>query len=100
MSAGVRHTVANVVVRQVEVATVAAKCELQDAHSGKAKFISQRFNVRRDDAEIFGDDRQITKSNPKSIEEVAAGNFHPTPALSRRVTGRNLPACGESPKVI
>src|ERR1035437_3788658 len=59
MRARICNAVIYVVVRQVVIRRVAAKCELKDAHSGKSKVVSKLDNIGGYDAEILGDDRQL-----------------------------------------
>src|ERR1051325_451202 len=100
MCAGVDDDVAMIVVREVVVVWVAAESELQNTHAGKTEIIAQRFNVGRDDAEVFGDDGQFAESLTDGREEFPARRFDPAPALGCLVAARYLPAGGEAAKVI
>src|SRR5437763_14869181 len=61
VSARIDHDVLVIVVRQIDIFRVTTKSELQDAHAGKSKVITQLFHVRSNDAEVFGDDRQLAE---------------------------------------
>ena len=49
------------VVRQVLGVVVEREGELQDLHAGKAEPVAQRIDLGRDDAQVLGDDGQLTQ---------------------------------------
>src|SRR6185295_2210522 len=46
-----------IVVRQIDILRVTTKSELQDAHAGKSKVVTELFHVRSYHAQVFGNDR-------------------------------------------
>jgi hypothetical protein len=84
-----------------EVGTVVlAEAELQDLHAGKADGMAQRVDVLGDEAEVFGDQRQVAERLTDRVEQRLAGTRHPTPVHGRLLGCRNLPVRGEAAKVI
>src|SRR6185369_8543596 len=100
MCAGVSHDVRNVVVRQIDVLRVAAKTKLENSHAGKTKLLAQCNHVRCDDAEIFGDDRQLAERVTNRREQFPSRRFDPLTALSGLVAARYFPTRGETTKVV
>src|SRR5205085_7519543 len=89
-----------IVVRQIDVFTVAAEGELQDAHAGKTEVVAQGFNIGRDDAQVFSDDRQLAQCFADRCEQFAPRRCDPLAALRSLVAARYLPARSKPAKVI
>ena len=59
--ARISHNVPVIVMRQIDILRVAAECELQDSHARKSEIVTELFDIRRDDAEIFGNNWQLAQ---------------------------------------
>ena len=100
MSARIDHDVLVIVVRQIDIFRVTTKSELQDAHAGKSKVITQLFHVRSNDSEVFGDDRQLAERFANCREQFPARRFNPAATFRSLVTAGNFPTSGKPPKMI
>src|SRR5690348_16854303 len=89
--ASVSHNVRDVVVRQVDVLRVAAKPKLQDAHARKTKTVAQLDYVRRDHAEVFRNDRQLTQRVANRREQFLSRRFDPLTAFGSLVAAGYFP---------
>ena len=75
---GVDDKVALVVVRQELVAGVGAKGKLQDLHARQPKAVAQLDHVRRDLAQVFGNNGQVfAQLLAHDVEEVCARSLLP-----------------------
>ena len=74
--------------------------KLQNDHSRDVMLISQRFHCRRNDAEIFGNDRKSAHAISHRIENSAARTGLPCPRLGGRGVGGNGPISFEPAKVV
>src|SRR5882724_1662737 len=50
-----------IVVWQIDILRVAAERKLKNTHTGKAEIIAQGLDIGRYHAQVFGDNRQLTK---------------------------------------
>ena len=82
MGAGVGDGVGDVTVRQVEVAAAVREAELQDAHAGHAEVLAQLVDLRRDEAEVFGDERQIAEDLPQALKSACPGALTHWPLMA------------------
>src|SRR5262249_5599518 len=100
MGPGVNHTIANVIVRQIDCLAVASKGKLQHSHTREPEVIPQSFYVRRDHTEVFSNYRHLTQYISKSREELPSRYVYPLSVFGCRVLSGNLPARREPSKVI
>ena len=61
MSTGIHDRVGARSCREVGVVRLAVEGELQHSHPGKMKLVAERGHVRRDQSQIFGDERQCAQ---------------------------------------
>ena len=73
------------VVRQVWIREVAAERELQNFHSGKIELVPQLFNIRRDEAQVFSDERKAVQRFANAVSNCFPGAFSQRPT---RASGR------------
>jgi len=64
-------------------AFIIAERELEDAHAGQVEIVAEFFDGGRDQAEVFGNERQPADAPADGGEQFAAGGFHPSPAFGR-----------------
>ena len=62
---------------QVDVADAIAEAELEDAHAGHAEVLAQLIDLRRDEAEVLGDEGQRAEDVAEALEELVAGGLDP-----------------------
>ena len=79
---------------------LAVERELQDPHAGESEALPQRGHLRRDDAEVLGDDRQVAQLPPHGLEQCPAGHLDPLPLLRGRRACRHRPAGIEAAEVV
>jgi hypothetical protein len=98
--AGVGDAAPRVVVRQERVRRVAVEGELQDLHARQLELVAQRLDVRRDRAEVLGDDRQVAERVARRLQERGAGSG-PVAALDGGLRARgDLPVALHADEVI
>ena len=100
MRAGVDHAVSDMIVGQVGVGWAGIKGELQDLHAGKAETVAQGLDLGGDDAQVFGNDRQIPQRRTDGFEQASPRRGHPRAALRRPLFGRHLPGRLETAEMI
>src|SRR6266498_2447517 len=74
--------------------------ELQHLHPRNPDRLAQLDDLRRDESEVLGDERQIAERVADGIEQRLAWTRHPAAVNSRRLVRRNLPIRDEAPEVI
>ena len=100
VGAGVGHGFAAVIVRQEFMVAIAAEPELQDAHAGETAAIAQCNNVRRDQAQVFGDDGQLAERVGDGGEQFLARRGYPASLDGRGTTRRNFPVASKTAEVV
>ena len=76
MRAGIDYCILLISVRQKTVFGGAAECELQDPHARQVEIFAQRLHLGRDDAQVFGNDRQASQHLAQTGQK-----FHTRPRL-------------------
>ena len=76
------------------------KGELQDPSPRKLKLVTQCLNIRRDDSQIFDNERQVAKFFLHGFEKALARSGHPLSGLSCWRTRGNVPRSCKSAEVI
>ena len=83
--AGVDDAVARVVVRpEIRRLRIGPERKLEDRHSGESELLAQRFDLRRDDAEVLRDERQLLV--PEAPIALPRRALRPGPSPMRRCT--------------
>src|SRR4029450_4986065 len=84
----------------MRVVPMAVKGELEHPRPRNVKLVAQRADVRRDHAEILGDEWQRSQLLLDGVEEIGAGASKPLPRLRRRRPRGNVPGSREAPEMI
>jgi hypothetical protein len=100
VGAGVYDCICSVILRQMRVIPMSVKGELQHPHPGQTEPVAQRGDVRRDQPQILGEERQTAQFSLRDLEEFGARSGHPLARLRRRGTGRHVPRGSENPEVV
>ncbi len=104
VGAGVGHAMDRVVMRQEgavrPAAVIHAEAKLQDLHSWQAKGIAQLVHIRRDHAQVLGDDRQIAQAGLDGAEEIHPRRRHPTAISGCLGPAGHLPVGAETAEMI
>src|SRR5580698_6730588 len=80
--------------------TPVREAELQDAHSRHTEVLAQFVDLGSDEAEIFGDERQITEDLFESLEQRPAWSFHPLAINGSLFFSGNRPVSLETTEVV
>ena len=83
MGTGIDHTVAFKIVGLVLAVAPGVEGELQDLHARVAGLLQQLVDLRRQKAQVLGDDRPIPDRILQGPEEIHAGSRHPGPVHGR-----------------
>src|SRR5260221_7386063 len=100
VGAGIGDRVGDKVVRQIWIVCMTVKGELQNSSPRKLKLVTQRLNIRSDNAKIFDDEREATQFLAHSFEKVGSRAGYPLSGLCRWRTHGNMPRGRESAKVV
>ncbi len=100
MRAGVNDRRWIVMVRQKALFLRASEGELQDSHAGQLEAAPQGIDFRRDDAQVFGHQRQTAQALPTRVEEGGARALRPAPGLRGEAAGGDLPIGLEAAEMI
>ena len=65
--------VRDAIVGEMRIIRIAIEAELEHANSRQLELIAQRNNVLSDNAEVFGNERQMAQFCPDSFKEGCAG---------------------------
>src|SRR5690349_24048750 len=65
------------IVREMRVTGIAVEAELEHPDSRHLELIAKRHNVGSDNAEVFGNERQVAQLSPDGLEESSAGAGDP-----------------------
>lgn len=87
-------------MREIDIRLVIAEAKLQNPNAGKAEAVAQLFNIRRNHAEVFGDNRQLAERVPNRGKQFPSRRFNPTTIFSGSIASANFPASSETAKVI
>src|SRR5262249_57213660 len=79
---------------------IVSKRKLENCHSGKAETLANRLHFGCNYAQVFGQNRQLSKFRFKHGEQFGAWSFHPFPILGCPFAGRNFPISLKSAEVI
>src|SRR5437870_5555984 len=74
--------------------------ELENLCAGNMELISKRANIRCNQPQVLGDELQTAQFCSYSSEELRARARYPTPGSGRRCSGRDMPGCGKSAKMV
>jgi len=83
VGAGVYDRIGDVVVRQMRVIRMSVEAELQHPCPRQTELVAQCGNVRRDQPQILGNERQTSHFSPYGLEELASRTGHPLAGLCR-----------------
>src|SRR5882762_890873 len=97
---GVDNHVFVIVVWQIDILRVAAKRKLKNPHAGKVEIVAQRFNIGRNHAKVFGNNRQFTQLISDRCEQFSSRRFNPTATFRGLISARYFPTRSEAAKVI
>ena len=67
---------------------------------GRLNSIAQCVDVRRDEAQVFGDERQAAERLAQCLEQFRARALHPPAVLGRRLAGRDVPSSRKPAEVV
>jgi hypothetical protein len=87
-------------MRQIVVLRIAATRKLQDPHTRQPERIAKLFDIRRDHAEIFCPEWQITQFTFDSLKKIFSRHFNPTSILCRFFVRWHFPRCRKATKMV
>ena len=87
-------------MRKINVAAAFGKAELQDAHAGHAEVFAKLVDLGGDEAEVFGDEGEISEDLFEAVEERLAGRFDPMTVYGGWLVGGDGPEGFEAAEVV
>ena len=100
MGPDINNTVLRKIKWQVGIFHVPVKCKQQDLHPRILEFVTQFFNSRSDDPEVFSNDGQSAKPFFHPSEKRGPRPLFPDAVLGGFVSVRNAPIGFKSAKMI
>src|SRR6185312_11191919 len=100
VSTGVDDSVGDVAMREIGVAAALCEAELQDPHAWHAEVFAQLVDFRSDEAEVFGDEGQVSEDLFEAIEECLARSFDPMTVHGGRLVSGDGPEGFEAAEVV
>ena len=101
MGACVAYTVADKIVGQVIVFSRVVEAKLEYPHTRESVMVAQCFHGRRDDPQVFGDNRQMfAQSLDDRVKKVRPGTSDPFPVDGGFFAVRNGPVSFETTEMI
>ena len=97
----VRHHFARIIVGPERGRLrIRAECELQHAHAREAELMAQRLHLRRDHAQVFGDDGKLAQSAFQRFEKLRARTLGPAAVDRGGFSRRHFPKSFKASEVI
>src|SRR5258708_4033040 len=101
MGSGVRHEIRNIIVgTEVGTLGVIAESKLQDGHSRESKLVADLLDFCRDNAQILGNDGQLTEFLLQCRKQLCPGTLYPAPVHRGAFRGRHFPMRFEAAKMV
>ncbi len=67
----------------MRITRIAIEAELEHSDSGQLELIAKGNHIGSDDAEVFGNERQVAQLRPDGFKESSAGPGDPMPGFER-----------------
>ncbi len=100
MRAGIDHAIGFEILRKVDARSGIAKAKLQHLHAGYFRPLAQRIHFRRNQAQIFRDERKIAQPRAQHFKQIVRRALHP-PAVDRRRSLRgNFPVALKAAEMV
>src|SRR5579864_3825289 len=101
MCSGVGHKILNIVVgTEAGTLRVVAEGKLQDGHSWEAKLVTDLLDFCRDNAQILGNDRQLTEFLLQCRKQLSSWTLYPASVHRDALRGRHFPVRFEPMKMV
>src|SRR5260370_24331231 len=101
MGSGVRHEIRNIIVgTEAGTLRVVAESKLQDGHSRESKLVADLLDFCRDNAQILGDDRQLTEFLLQCRKQLRSRTLCPASVYRGAFCARHFPVRFEPTRLV
>src|SRR6185436_8096484 len=92
--------VRDIVVGEMRIMRTAIESEVEHPGSRKLESFPKRNHIGRDNAQVFGNERQMAQLRPDGLEEGSARAGNPMPGFSGFRSWGNVPGGAKGPEVV
>src|SRR5215207_7883055 len=100
MGPRVDHRIWDVIVGKIGISGSAVERELQHFHAWETELLTQCDDVRRDESEIFNDERELAQCALHGLENDAPWTLLPVSGRRGGGIGRYDPGCSEGAEMV